>query len=290
VIEPQNLPRRRQGALSVRTFQVDGDFFCWTNGRAADGAYREEDEDVERLLRDVLPNHPTIERIQLAQCPLPARYVGRFASSSPAGRATPRLELTLHPRDGDHSYVQDICDMLRRDVPLRAMSLIGGLPSKDCRLIFHSLAANTYLGGLAIDTEVVDEDMLCLVSESAPALRALHVQGRFTPTGVESAARQRRTNTALVELNVSDRCRYERVVDALSGSLETFNFYAREGSGRVSRCSSAALPLQRAQRVPEQQHQCQLAPQRADPPGRRAAPDAPGGGARPGECRGSWRW
>jgi hypothetical protein len=139
--EAQNPPRRRLGALSIRAFKIGGAGFPprWFG---LDGPYREED--VERLFRDVLPNHPTIERIQLAHCQLCARHVSLLVSSIPAGRATPLLELSLDFRHVHPSCLQEICDMLRWDVPLRAMSLIG-VPSEDCRLIFQSLAANTYL-------------------------------------------------------------------------------------------------------------------------------------------------
>jgi hypothetical protein len=212
------------GSAAIRTFKIE-----WSL------SWEEEcrETDLDRLFRDVLPNHPTIDRIQLGRCPLPARFVRRLTSSVPStGRATPLLELTLSLGNDPANVaegVRAICDMLRRNVPLRALSLLSNLTSAHCQSILRSLSENTHLEGLAIRPRWVNDDTLCLASESAPALRALHVSGHFPPGGAESLARQLRTNTTLVELRlwVMDLRDFEALVGDLKLVVTTYNFTIR---------------------------------------------------------------
>jgi hypothetical protein len=227
----------RPGHAPLRTFKIEESYFDSSDL----GDYHRE-EDLERLFRDVLPHHPTIERIQLGQCEHLSRYASLLVSSVPSTRATSLLDLTLelHSREDPTRFVEAVGDMLRRDVPLRALSLVAPLlfdgDPADCGPIFRSLAANTRLQGLAIHDETVtdgafgaDDASLCLAFNAAPALRALHVQVRFAPGGVESVARQLRTNTTLVELRlwVRDLREFEALVRAVERVLATYNFTIR---------------------------------------------------------------
>jgi hypothetical protein len=155
------------GHAAIRTFKaVEISFSSFY------GCCREED--VERLFRGVLPNHPTMNRIQLGGNPVLARCVSLLASSVPSTRATPLLELTLDLYGS--SGVADICNMLRRDVPLRALTLVSRLSPEDFPQIFQSLAANTNLEALAISFSQARPDAFCL---KAPALRGIAHQGRI---------------------------------------------------------------------------------------------------------------
>jgi hypothetical protein len=199
------------------------------------------EDDVDRLFRDVLPNHPTIERIDVSACKVPARCVRHFARSVPSNRATPLVELALdlddlgdENGDGDSrgtlssSCVQDICDMLRRDVPLRALSLVSDLEPSECRRILQSLATNTHLEDLAIRPRTITADALCRdASASIPALRSLRIRGDLTSEGAASLARQLRTNTTLVELHVCTSPKVRDLIQEVQRVLKTYNFTLR---------------------------------------------------------------
>jgi hypothetical protein len=157
LLEQSMLPGRG-GAATIRTFMIEGNFVYYY----FDVSSCCREEDLERLFLDVLPNHPTVDRIRLGVSHVPARYASLLVSSVPATRATPLLELTLEFVGGPSECV--ICDMLRRDVPLRALTLVSSLESSACRQILESLAANTHLEGLAICFRKARADMFCLKS------------------------------------------------------------------------------------------------------------------------------
>lgn len=52
--------------------------------------------------------------------------------------------------------------MLRRDVPLRSLSLVWMLEPDDCRRIFESLADSTHLEGQAVWATAIFAGTLCL--------------------------------------------------------------------------------------------------------------------------------
>jgi hypothetical protein len=231
-----DLLAERPTRLTIRAFAILEGIASRDLDRFAD------DEDVDRLFRDVLPNHPTIERIDLSSCKAPARCVRHLARSVPSKHATPLWELALDLEDvgdgngeGDSrgtslssSCVQDICDMLRRDVPLRALSLVSDLEPTDCRRILQSLATNTHLEDLAIRPRTISADALCLdAAASIPALRSLRICGDLTPEGVSSLARQLRTNTSLEELHVCTTSGYRELVQEMQRVLKTYNFTLR---------------------------------------------------------------
>jgi hypothetical protein len=253
LLEQSMLP----GRAAIRTFKI-------VQGSIYPNEYYRE-VDVVRLFRDVLPNHPTISRIELGSTYVSSTYVGLLAASVPSTRATPLRDLTLDFRPAEAGCVRDVCDMLRGDVPLRTLTLrsFASYPlTTDCQRIFQSLVENTHLQGLAIHPIEVSDCALCLASDAAPALRALHVEGRFTQGAVASAARQLRTNTTLVELEIASSTFYRDLVCAIEPVLATYNFTlrrlrihdpspSRRGSnpGALFRNSSIPRSLRRNERI-----------------------------------------
>jgi hypothetical protein len=224
----------RPTRLTIRAFAIVEGIGSRDLDRFAD------DEDVDRLFRDVLPDHPTIDRIDVSACKVPARCVRHLARSVPSKRATPLWELALDLEDlgddeGDSrgtvsssSCVQDMCDVLRRDVPLRALSLVSVLEPSECRRILQSLTTNTHLEDLAIRPRTISADALCLdAAASISALRSLRIRGDLTSEGASSLARQLRTNTSLVELHVCTTSGYRELVQEMQRVLKTYNFTLR---------------------------------------------------------------
>jgi hypothetical protein len=241
------------GHVAIRAFQIVD------HHRFPSDCYREQD--MERLFGDLLPTHPSIERILIGGCELPSRFSCLLASSLPSVRAPPLLELTLQwPYSDTDECVEAICNMLRRNVPLRALllsSFNARLAPANCRMIFQSLALNTHLEGLYIEPTEVTGDEFCL---AAPVLRALHVRGHFKPGGIESVVRRLRTNTTLVELRfVGVTYVFEELVRAVEPVLRTYNFTIRSlriepaplGHGRTILYSSSSIPayLRRNERI-----------------------------------------
>jgi hypothetical protein len=114
--------------------------------------------------------------------------------------------------------------MLVRDVPLRALSLVGVIEPDDCRRIFASLANNAHLEGLAVGATRINADTVCLASQSAPALRSLNIRGRVTPGGAASLVQQLRTNITLVHLGLTGPSEPPReFTDGIKVALRQYN-------------------------------------------------------------------
>lgn len=190
-------------------------------------------DDVEALFRDVLPNHRTIERINIYCCTISGRCLSWFASSVPATRTAPLLELSVTGCDIEDGWMQFICSMLRRNVPLRKLHLDVPIIPVECQQVFEIVRGNRHLQSLAVrvhQSEILADTVELPVAPSS-ALRSLSITGTFAPEGSASLARQLRTNTTLTELFVNpgrDRRHGDvELLAQLEGTLRTYNFTLR---------------------------------------------------------------
>ena len=86
-------------------------------------------------------------------------------------------------------------------------------------------------------------DTFCLAA--APALRVLHVEGDFSTGGVESFARQLRTNTTQVELKIyAFSCCYRELFRAVERVMQLHNYTIR--NLRTEDCYDARRALPRS--------------------------------------------
>jgi hypothetical protein len=182
------------------------------------------EDDAEKLFRDVLPNHRTIERIEFSSCTIPNRCLHWFASSVPASRTVPLRELSVTGCILEDGFMQCICAMLRRNVPVEELCVDSSVPPAECREVFDSVRSNRQLRSLSVHPREVLADTVDLAA--AAPLRSLGIFGLFPPDGSASLALQLRTNVTLLDLYVvlDHVDGHTELVRSLEESLRTYNF------------------------------------------------------------------
>jgi hypothetical protein len=163
-----------------------------------------DEDDMQRLFGEVLPDLPFLERLRFHTCALLMSEVGLFASKLPS--STSLVELDIEGGTGSFLWcVPEIAAMIRRNVPLQVLKLNARekMDRDACRQIFESLQCNTHLRSLEVAVEEVYDGALLLPSQEASSLRRLRIQAeRWTWQGKVSLANQMKTNHTLEELRV----------------------------------------------------------------------------------------
>jgi hypothetical protein len=205
------------------------------------------EDDVEKLLVEVLPAHSTLKRICFSGSDLPARYVRLLTSSLPTENVTPLEHLQFLGQNVDHESAQAIADMIRRNVALEDLDVeprqgeadadgwgSGGLDASDCKLICQAVPCNTKLRSLYVKTKEVLSDTLDGAASSTSLRHLLVASGSAYPDGgVASVARQLRVNTTMEGLYLFQRETAGAATDRperfrpIQEVLETYNFTLR---------------------------------------------------------------
>lgn len=194
-------------------------------------------EDVERLCRDVLPAHPTLEQVSID---VPPPFVGLLASSIQADTGSPLRKLVIRsPIDTDS--VRAVADMIRRNVPLAHLQLDHWrkLKADEGRRIFQTVASgNTNLRVLQLGVEETFDDTLDhVVAASTSSVRELSIAVRdVSDTFLACLATQLKTNTTMERLCVhAERGRpslrqCSQSFRYIEEALRTYNYTLREVS------------------------------------------------------------
>jgi hypothetical protein len=164
-----------------------------------------DEDDMERLFGQVLPNLPLLEKLRFRTCSLPVHEVALFASKLTSSSSS-LVELDIEGGTGAFLWcVPELAAMIRRNVPLQVLKLNAGkkMDHDACRQIFNSLQHNTNLRSLEVAVEEVHDDALILPNHPNSSLRRLRIHAeRWTWQGKVSLANQLKTNHSLEELRV----------------------------------------------------------------------------------------
>jgi hypothetical protein len=209
-------PGEEGGGRAVR--RISFGYMPWSNGRTVD---------VERLCRDVLPLHPTLEEMYVTMYP---PFAGLLASSIHSESCSPLRKLAIRsPLEQD--CVRAVVDMIRRDVPLVELQLgeYEYLRADECKRIFQAVASgNTNLRVLKLRVKETLADSLDHAVAS-PRLRKLSVDAsKLSHESLARMTQQLRANTTMKSLHVSCSTMGLPTFRLIKEALETYNFTLRE--------------------------------------------------------------
>jgi hypothetical protein len=210
-------PGERGGGRAVLTISFA--LVPWNRVRTAD---------VERLCRDVLPLHPTLQEMCVSMYP---PFVGLLASSIHAGSGSPLRKLVIRsPLDRDG--VRAVADMIRRNVPLAELHLgeWEKLRADQCKRILQAVASgnNTNLRVLKVGVAETFADSLDHAVAS-PRLRKLSVDAsKLSHESLARMTKQLRTNTTMKSLHVSCSTMGLPTFRLIKEALETYNYTLRD--------------------------------------------------------------
>jgi hypothetical protein len=159
---------------------------------------------LERLFGTILPRHPTLEEMFLPSS-VPEEYLMLFTSSIPCSEEdTPLRTLTFSGRGlFDDEQALHAASMIRRNVPLTALSFQDVLTPAGCSMICHAVACNTKLERLRVLVCDTKSEMFHKLAASK-SLRCLHVQieGEFHHSCLINLARELRSNCTIKNLHL----------------------------------------------------------------------------------------
>jgi hypothetical protein len=164
--------------------------------------------EVERLLRDVVPAYATLQKLAFACGTLDAPLLRTLALALPTATAEARNDLwqfSLHDVSMDADALRVVAnDMIRRNVLIRSLYLdLTRFSSAGCELVCRSLQHNTNLRRFYLGTNEITGGTLNHVAGPASPLRYLSVGGNWTQEGISELASQLKTNTRMLAVSLS---------------------------------------------------------------------------------------
>jgi hypothetical protein len=160
---------------------------------------------MERLFGEVLPAHPSLQRIFFYRGSIPARFVRLLATSVRKDRLPPLARLDFGgalrvTSTSDRAGAQAIADMIGRGVPITniRVSLHDAMDADACEFICRAVPRNTHLRDLWIRVKEIFPDTLgSVVASSSLRNLLVFVDKGFPDEILAEIAQQLRTNTTL---------------------------------------------------------------------------------------------
>jgi hypothetical protein len=196
----------------------------WGRGSGLTVTSSRRDEDVDRLFRQVLPSHPTLESVNLAKCRLPTRAIQAFMEGLASVGASVHLSfLTIQKCRISIDGVRPVAAMLRTNVSLKELQLDDWIAPGDqgdgtaadghdrehdhrdsCRVLLDAVAHNAHLRRLYVEDPLLRIDVGATTIALGPGSTrpSLNLTGRFTPEGLADLLFRLRTNESLEWLDV----------------------------------------------------------------------------------------
>jgi hypothetical protein len=198
------------------------------------GAYQRND--LERLFRDVLPVHPTLEGVRLPTHP--TEFLRLFTSAIPVNHPSLREIDIVSYGDATNETAEVLASWIRRNTPITILNLDGRLFGHDSVLVCQAVAVNTNLQVLRlyVAIDAGPDTLRGLAVSSSLTHLVLHPRSILLdwPHDVWATfARELRTNTSLTRIwfvgcltmSAEERQPIVETLKSFNYTLETIGYY-----------------------------------------------------------------